>query len=78
MTGFRAIRDMDKGGRLARHWEIADYKQNYESHLLTPLDVANSITMAIERGKAEDPQRLFLAAHDAKDLLAQARQSARR
>lgn len=77
-VGFKAIRDLEKGSKLKRYWEIADYKQNYDSHLVTPNDVAKAILNALDSAKSQSPPQLFLAFQDREDLLEQARQSSRR
>ena len=77
-SGFKAIRDTDGSSSQARHWEIADYRQNYEGHILTPTDVAKAIIKALEDAEKASPPMLFLSAFDKTDFLKQARQSSLR
>lgn len=58
-----------------RRWEIADYAQAYESGLVSPVEVAESI---IERLQELDESNRIFISQDPEHLLQQARMSSSR
>ena len=77
-AGFAAIREFTDGGMRNRRWEVADYVQAYNTHLVTPLDVARSILERLEESEAAQPPIRFLVSQNAEDLLNQAEEATSR
>ena len=77
-AGFAAIREFTDSGVRNRRWEVADYVQAYNMHLVTPLDVAHSILERLEESEAAQPPMRFLVSQNAEDLLNQAEEATSR
>ena len=77
-AGFAAMREFTDSGMRNRRWEVADYVQAYNTHLVTPLDVAGSILERLKESEAAQPSMRFLVSQNAEDLLSQAEKATSR